>query len=53
MAILIRKKEFHSGNGPKRSSIGKGGRGRKCKIGTSTMNKSKKRSFKKYRGQGR
>ena len=35
------------------SSIGTGGRGRRCKISTSTMNKSKKRSVKKYRGQGR
>ena len=37
----------------KASSIGQGGRGRKCKNATSTMNKSKKRSLKKYRGQGR
>ena len=35
------------------SSIGQGGRGRRCKIGMSTMNKSKKRSTKNYRGQGR
>jgi len=35
------------------SSIGQGGRGRRCKISTSTMNKHKKRSHKKYRGQGR
>ena len=35
------------------SSIGQGGRGRRVKIATSTMNKSKKRSHKKYRGQGR
>ncbi len=35
------------------SSIGQGGRGRRVKISTSTMNKSKKRSTKKYRGQGR
>ncbi len=35
------------------SSIGQGGRGRRCKIGMSTMNKSKKRSHKRYRGQGR
>jgi len=35
------------------TSQGTGGRGRRCKIGTSTMNKSKKRSLKKYRGQGR
>lgn len=35
------------------SSIGQGGRGRSTKISLSTMNKSKKRSHKKYRGQGR
>lgn len=35
------------------SSIGQGGRGRSVKISTSTMNKSKKRSHKFYRGQGR
>jgi|TARA_Y100001951_G_C11278523_1_gene263651 hypothetical protein len=32
---------------PKRTTIGHG------KIGTSTMNKHKRRSFKKYRGQGK
>ena len=37
----------------KSSSIGRGGRGRRCKIAMSTMNKSKKRSLKKYRGQGK
>jgi len=37
----------------KSSSQGQGGRGRRTKIGTSTMNKSKKRSHKAYRGQGR
>ncbi len=37
----------------KSSSIGQGGRGRRVKIGMSTMNKSKKRSHKRYRGQGR
>ena len=31
------------------SSIGQGGRGRRCKISMSTMNKSKKRSTKNYR----
>jgi hypothetical protein len=35
------------------SSTGAGGRGRRCKIGMSTMNKSKKRSHKNYNGQGR
>ena len=39
---------------PKKStSQGQGGRGRRCKISTKTMNKSKKRSHKAYRGQGR
>ena len=37
----------------KSSSIGKGGRGRRVKIAMSTMNKHKKRSHKRYRGQGR
>jgi hypothetical protein len=37
----------------KSSSQGNGGRGRRCKISTSTMNKSKRLSTKKYRGQGR
>ena len=32
---------------PKRTTIGNG------KIGSSTMNKHKRRSFKKYRGQGK
>tara|TARA_Y100000389_G_scaffold31432_1_gene26608 strand:+ start:628 stop:786 length:159 start_codon:yes stop_codon:yes gene_type:complete len=35
------------------TSQGNGGRGRRVKIGMSTMNKSKKRSHKKYKGQGR
>lgn len=37
----------------KGSSIGSGGRGRSTKINTGTMNKHKKRSWKKYRGQGK
>ena len=37
----------------KSSSQGTGGRGRKVKIGMSTMNKHKRRSYKKYRGQGK
>ena len=37
----------------KTTSQGAGGRGRRCKIGMSTMNKSKKRSHKAYKGQGR
>tara|TARA_B100001057_G_scaffold336222_1_gene336992 strand:+ start:2029 stop:2187 length:159 start_codon:yes stop_codon:yes gene_type:complete len=35
------------------TSQGAGGRGRRVKVGTSTMNKHTKRSHKKYRGQGR
>jgi hypothetical protein len=37
----------------KSTSQGTGGRGRRVKVGMSTMNKHKKRSHKKYRGQGR
>ena len=37
----------------KSTSQGTGGRSRGIKISMSTMNKSKKRSYKKYRGQGR
>jgi len=37
----------------KSSSQGQGGRARRTKIGTSTMNKNKKRSHKAYKGQGR
>ena len=39
--------------GRKTSSIGVGGRGRRVKVSTKTMNKHKKRRVKKYRGQGR
>tara|TARA_B100001996_G_scaffold375701_1_gene356012 strand:- start:270 stop:425 length:156 start_codon:yes stop_codon:yes gene_type:complete len=35
------------------TSQGTGGRGRSVKISMSHMNKNKKRSYKKYRGQGR
>ena len=35
------------------TSQGTGGRGRGVKISTSHMNKSKKRSYKAYKGQGR
>lgn len=37
----------------KGTSQGTGGRGRKISLSTSTMNKAKKRSLKRYRGQGR
>ena len=39
-----------NGMGRKCSSIGVGGRGRKTKVAMSTMNKSKKRQLKNYRG---
>ena len=37
----------------KSTSQGTGGRSRTIKISTKHMNKNKKRSYKKYRGQGR
>lgn len=37
----------------KATSQGVGGRGRSVKCSLSHMNKHKKRSYKKYRGQGR
>ena len=51
MALLFRKNRESKGS--KSSSIGSGGRGRRVKISMSTLNKQKKRSLKKYRGQGR
>jgi len=50
--MIYKKALLHIGT-KKCSSIGQGGRGRKTKIATSTMNKHKKKSHKKYRGQGR
>ena len=35
------------------TSQGTGGRGRRVKVSMSTMNKPKKRSHKRYRGQGK
>jgi len=49
---FFRKFTSHEGT-RKCTSQGTGGRSRKTKIATSTMNKSRKRSHKKYRGQGR
>lgn len=47
-------KSFVSHTSTKKStSQGAGGRSRRVKIGMSTMNKSKRASYKKYRGQGR
>lgn len=48
-----RHKSLINGKGAKTSSIGVGGRGRKVKVGMSTMNKSKKRQLKPYKGQGK
>jgi len=45
-------KSLINGTGRKCTSIGIGGRGRKVKIATSTMNKSKKRCMSISRGQG-
>jgi hypothetical protein len=45
-------KSLIKGSGRKCTSIGIGGRGRKTKIGMSTMNKDKKRSMSINRGQG-
>ena len=43
---------FHTGV-KKATSQGSPGRSRKVKCATATMNKHKKRSIKRYRGQGR
>ena len=51
--MTYRKYNLASLKTKKCTSQGQGGRGRRVKIATSTMNKSKKRSHKKYRGQGR
>jgi len=37
----------------KATSQGLGGRGRRVKIATSSMNKHKRKGLKRYRGQGR
>ena len=52
MARMAKNFVLHTGT-KKSTSQGRGGRGRKVKIGLSTMNKNKKRSYKQYRGQGR
>jgi hypothetical protein len=52
MAVMYRKGSSRTAS-RKSTSQGQGGRGRSCKISTSTMNKNSKRSHKKYRGQGR
>ena len=50
MALYKARSSWHTGV-KKCTSQGVGGRGRKTKISMSHMNKSKKRSHKKYRGQ--
>ena len=52
MAFIYRRLQELSKN-KKCTSQGTGGRGRRIKIGMSTMNKHKRRSHKRYRGQGR
>ncbi len=48
------KKTVISINPTKKStSQGTGGRGRRIKVSMKHMNKHRKRSYKKYRGQGR
>ena len=47
------RKAIQNNASRKASSTGVGGRGRRCKVSTSTMNKAKKRMTKKYRGQGK
>ena len=53
MAKVFRKTASSITPTRKASSIGQGGRSRSFKISISTINKSKKRNHKKYRGQGR
>ena len=52
--MAIRGKTIQSIDHVKKvTSQGTGGRSRTIKISTAHMNKNKKRSYKKYRGQGR
>ena len=50
---MFRVRQWNIAKPRKCTSQGTGGRGRRVKISTKTMNKSKKRSHKPYRGQGR
>ncbi len=50
---MFRARQWNIAKPRKSTSQGTGGRGRRVKISTKTMNKSKKRSHKAYRGQGR
>ena len=52
--MAVRGKTIQTIDHVKKScSQGIGGRSRTIKISTKHMNKNKKRSYKKYRGQGR
>ena len=52
--MAVRRKVIQSIDHVKKvTSQGTGGRSRRIKISMSHMNKNKKRSYKKYRGQGR
>ena len=53
MPLIYRKPSISLDHNKKCTSQGQGGRGRRIKIGMSTMNKNKRRSHKKYRGQGK
>ena len=53
MPLIYRKPSISLDHNKKCTSQGQGGRGRRIKIGMSTMNKSKRRSYKRYRGQGK
>jgi hypothetical protein len=54
MARLFRSVWNREWKGHKKlTSQGTGGRGRRTRIAMSTMNKNKRKSHKKYRGQGR
>jgi len=50
---MFRARQWNVSKPKKATSQGQGGRSRRVKISTKTMNKSKKRSHKAYRGQGR
>ena len=50
---MRRVRQWNVSKPKKSTSQGQGGRGRRCKISTKTMNKHKKGAHKAYRGQGR
>lgn len=54
--MAVRSKAFNTVHVPvtrKKTSQGTPGRGRSVRQGTSTLNKHKRRSQSRYRGQGR